>query len=673
MPPQKPHHASAGDGQRSSHGARHAPLRAAAAFSGAALVFLVQPMLARCVLPWFGGAPTVWIVSLLFFQAALLVGYAYAHLIERTGALRLHLALLLLSMVLLPITPDPAGAPTPDQSATRVLLWVLTVTVGVPYVLLSATAPLLQARAAADADARPYRLYAWSNAGSLLALLAYPLGVEPLLGTRAQTHAWSAGYALFAGLLLAVFWRVRDLPRPPALRVPSKRDAAAWFALAACGSAALMAISEAIAQDLSVTPLLWVLPLALYLLSFVLCFAGDRWSPRRLVIPSTVLALAALWWVIDRGYDVSWRLQLAAWCAGLFVLCVALHGELWRARPEPRHLTAYYLWIAAGGAFGGLVVAVLAPLWVPHHLELHLTLLAAWLLCGWRWRRATSELQSSDGRTLLVLAVALALGVGLGRDAWRRVRGADTLTRGFFGVLKVKRYGAGDRALLHLLDGRISHGFQYLAPARRTEPTAYFAPHTGIGKALSRPGSARRVGVLGLGVGTLAAYGRAGDVFHFYEINPDVARVARARFTYLADSPARVEVRLGDARLTLAREAPAAYDVLAVDAFSGDAIPTHLLTREAVSLYLRHLAPGGVLAINVSNRHADLTRVVRAHAAHLGWSARRVRAKSRSPLGPYLSDWVLLAEVAVDFGEPLETGSPLTWTDDHAPVLPLLR
>ncbi len=630
-------------------------------------------MLARCVLPWFGGAPTVWIVSLLFFQTALLAGYGYAHLVERTGAVRLHLGLLVLSLLLLPITPNAALAPTPEQSPTAVLLLVLTLTVGVHYVLLSATAPLLQARAAADADARPYRLYAWSNAGSLLALLAYPLVVEPLWGARAQTQAWSVGYALFTLLLVVVFWRVRDLPRPPALRVPSKRDAAGWFALAGCGTATLMSISEAIAQDLSVTPLLWVLPLALYLLSFVLCFAGDRWSPRRLVVPATVLALVTLWWVLDRGYHVSWRLQLGAWCGGLFVVCVALHGELWRARPEPRHLTAYYLWISAGGAFGGLLVAVVAPFALPHHLELHLTLLAAWLLCGWRWRRTTDELRSADGRALLVMAVALALAVGLGRDAWKRVRGADTLTRGFFGVLKVKRYGTGERALLHLLDGRISHGFQFTAAERRSEPTAYFARHSGIGKTLTRPSAARRVGVLGLGVGTLAAYGRAGDLFRFYEINPDVADVARTRFTFLADSAAQVEVVLGDARLTLASEPPQRYDVLAVDAFSGDAIPTHLLTREAVDLYVRHLAPDGVLAINTSNRHADLKRVVRAHAERLQWKARRVGAKARSPLGPYLSEWILLSREGVDFGDPLATGAPLSWTDDHAPVLPLLR
>ncbi len=640
---------------------------AAAAFLGAALVFAVQPMLARAVLPWFGGAPTVWVVSLLFFQSALLAGYAYAHLIERTGAVRTHLVLMLLSLALLPIAPDPTLAPTAGPVPRLLLL--LTATIGVPYVLLSATAPLLQARAAASSHARPYRLYAWSNAGSLLALLAYPALIEPNLGTRAQTLAWSAGHALFAVLLVVVLWRVRDLPRPPALQIPSRRDAARWFGLAACGTATLMTVSEAIAQDLSVTPILWVLPLALYLLSFVLAFAGR--ATGRLVPPALVLALAVLWWVLDRGYRVSWGLQLGAWCGGLFVVCLALHGALWRTRPDPRFVTAYNLWIAAGGAGGGLLVAVVAPLCVPHYLELHLTLLLAWLACATSWR--ATGFAPAEGRRLLIVAVTLLLAVGLGRDAWKRVRGADALTRSFFGVLEVKRYGRGDREIRHLLDGRISHGFQYTAPNRRREPTAYFAPHTGIGRVLSMPGGPRRVGILGLGVGTLAAYGRPGDVYRFYELNPDVERVARAHFSFLEDSAAQIEVEPGDARLTLASQAPQRYDVLAVDAFSGDAIPTHLLTREAMVLYLTHTAPGGVLAINTSNRHADLTRVVSAHAERLGLAARRVRAKARSPLGPYLSDWVLLSRSPLPFGEPLSTPDPVTWSDDHAPVLPLLR
>jgi SAM-dependent methyltransferase len=539
------------------------------------------------------------------------------------------------------------------------------VTAAIPYVLLSATAPLLQARAAAVRDPRPYRLYAWSNAGSFGALLAYPFLVEPWLGTHAQTLAWSGGYALRVALLGAVLWRVRDAEPPPALEVPGRRQAVLWFALAACGTAVLMTVSEAIAQDLSVTPLLWVLPLGLYLLSFVVCFGG---APR---LPLGVLALAlvGMWWVVAQGYAVSWQIQLAMWCAGLFVVCVALHGALWTARPEPRHLTSFYIWVAAGGAAGGAAVAVCAPLVLPHHLELHGVLVACWLLCGWSWRAGSGAFAAREGRTAVVVGFALVLSGLLGVDAWKRVGGAEQLTRSFYGVLKVKRYGRGDREILHLLDGRISHGFQFVA--RPHEPTAYFVPHSGIGRLLSR--GAKRVGVLGLGVGTLAAYGRAGDVYRFYELNPDVTEVARGRFTFLDDSAAEVDVVPGDARLSLAAEAPQRYDVLAVDAFSGDAIPTHLLTREAIALYRRHLAPGGVLAINVSNRHANLPRVVRAHAERTGWVAHRVRSKARSPLGPYLSDWILLSPAPLDFGEPLETGDPVDWTDDHAPVLPILR
>ena len=634
---------------------------AAAALMSAALVFGVQPMLARALLPRFGGTPTVWVVSLLFFQAALLAGYVYAHLVHSRGALRVHLGLLALSLLLLPLAPGTA--PPPPDAPTLALLSQLALTAGVPYVLLSATAPLLQAH---QRD-RPYRLYAWSNAGSFGALAAYPLLVEPWLGTTAQLTAWSIGYGALVVVLVAVLWRARDAAHPQPLALPARRDALRWFALAACGTAALMTVSEAIAQDLSVTPLLWVLPLGLYLLSFVVCFGG---APR-LPLPALVVALAAMWWVVSRGYAVSWQLQLTTWCAGLLALCVALHGELWRARPTAENLTAFYIQVAAGGAFGGLLVAVVAPLAIPLHLELHLTLVAAWLLCGWSWRDAThGPFAAREGRTAIVLGLAALLALGLGLDAWKRLRGADH-RRSFYGVLKVKTYGTGDRQIVHLLDGRISHGFQYAAPERRREPTAYFVPHSGIGRVLSE--GKRSVGVLGLGVGTLATYGRPGDRYRFYELNPDVADIARTRFTYLGDSTATVDVVLGDARLSLAAESPHRFDVLAVDAFSGDAIPTHLLTREAIALYLRHLAPDGVLATNVSNRHADLPRVVRAHAEHFGLHVRRVRAKSKSRLGPYLSDWLLLSRHALPHGEALEPGATVVWTDDHAPVLPILR
>ncbi len=646
----------------------------AAVFLGAGLLFLVQPVLARFVLPWFGGAPAVWTTCLLFFQAALLLGYGYAHWLHRLGrrGVHLHLGLLCASLLLMPVTPDASWKPSGDEWPTARLLALLASTAGVPYVLLAATAPLVQAQAAARSDARPYRLYAWSNAGSLIALAAHPLLLEPALGARAQTLAWSAGYGVFAALL---WWALRgavDAPRGPA-RAPRHRDRALWFGLSACGSALLLAVSDAIAEDLSVTPLLWVLPLSLYLLSFVVAFAGDRWTARALTGPGLVVALGLLWWVLHLGYKVGWALQLGAWSGALFVACLALHGELARARPGPSHLTGYYLWLSAGGAFGGLVVAVVAPLLVPQRLELHGILLCAWLLYGVAWLRGgLPAFGAREGRVALVVAGGLLLSGALGYDAWRRIRGAEVLTRSFFGVLKVKEYGEGERRVRHLLDGRISHGFQYLDEARRGEPTAYFHRHSGVGEVLGAPAGPRRVGVLGLGVGTLASYARPGDAWRFYEINPDVVRVARSAFSYLEDAAASVEVVVGDARLALEREAPQGFDVLVVDAFSGDAIPTHLLTDEAMRLYLRHLAPEGVLAINVSNRHAELPRVVVEHARRLGLGVVSRRTSERYPtLGWYRAHWLLLAARPL-VGEAPE-GEPVEWTDDFAPVLPILR
>ncbi|MCB9537314.1 MAG: fused MFS/spermidine synthase [Myxococcales bacterium] len=656
-----------------------------AAALGAALLFLVQPVAARFVLPWFGGAPAVWTTSMLFFQALLLLGYAAAHAIEtRFGGrgVRVHLALVGVALLTLPITPSAetlAGAPP-----TLRLLAVLGLSVGLPYLVLATVAPTVQARAAAADHHLPYRLYAWSNAGSIVGLLLHPLVFEPALGAIDQTRLWSAAFAGFAVLYALALWRARrgEAPAPPpAHRPPSAGDRLVWIGLSAAGSLLLLAVTEALSLDLSVTPVLWVLPLLLYLLTYVICFGDPRWADRRVFGPLGGLAMVGLVVLLHRGYAAHWLTQVGGYGAALFLGCMMVHGELVRARPHPAHLTGYYLWSSFGGALGGLFAAVVAPLIFPLHLELHVAVLLCWALYAVAWlreRRRHAPFASLSGARALAVTLGVVLAVGLGADAWRRIRGGAELYRSFFGVLQVKRYPLpSGRAVVNLLDGRISHGFQYADDDRRREPTAYFVRHSGVGKVLSRPGPPRHVGVVGLGVGTLAAYCRPGDTFRFYEINPDVERVARTRFTFLGDAPGEVEVVIGDGRLSLAAEAPRAYDVLVLDAFSGDAIPTHLLTHEAVSLYLGHLAPGGVLAVNVSNLHADLARVVRAHAASFGLTVRRVRAKAKSPLGAYFSDWMLLAREAATLegiGEPPEADTPVVaWTDDHAPLLAILR
>jgi SAM-dependent methyltransferase len=656
---------------------------------GAGLLFLIQPIIARFILPWFGGAPAVWTTSLLFFQTMLLAGYAYAHWLERRfggGSVRIHAGLLAASALLLPITPGDHWAPPDPTAPVGRILWLLTATVGLPYFLLAATAPLIQARAAAMARARPYRLYAWSNAGSMGALLAFPLLVEPLVGARAQTTLWSWAYGAFAMLLVLALAPTRHAHAPPTAEAgapPGPGDRLRWVVYPAAGTGLLMGVSEAIAEDLSVTPVFWVVPLGLYLLSYVIVFAEPRWVPRKVWAPLFVGALAGLTWLINASYSAHWQVQLAGYCAALLIGCVLLHGELVRARPGSGWLTAFYLWSAAGGAIGGLLVGVVGPLLLPLPMELNLVIFGAWLFFALDRLGALPTTTPREGPRLIVTALSLALLVPLAWPVYKRLRGGAELHRTFFGALHVRDFTPkkASKAIRHLLDGRISHGFQWLDPAARMEPTAYFVRHSGIGRALSVPGQDRIIGVIGLGVGTLAAYGRAGDTVVFYEINPAVIEVADTRFSFLADTPAATEVVAGDGRLSLDREPNRAFNVLALDAFSGDAIPTHLLTHEAMALYLRHLRPEGVLAVNVSNRHADLTRVVRAHAETYDLKWVWIRAHSTSPVGTYRSDWMLLsrqAQALTPFAEaaaPLKSAgaSTVAWTDDWAPVLPLLR
>lgn len=649
------------------------------AFWGAGLLFAVQPMIARALLPAFGGTAAVWTTSLLVFQALLLVGYAYAHRIARLPGPRaaaMHGGLLALSLLLLPITPD-APAALGDRPAAQ-LLGVLLASVGAPYTLLAATAPLLQARVATR-SATPYRLYAWSNAGSIAGLLLYPLLIEPAVGVVAQTRGWSYIYAGFCALM--ALWVGASRAAPPVAPVgppPSPRRRLLWVGLSATGVALLMSVTDAIAADLTVTPLFWVVPLLLFLLSFVVAF-GPRPGSRRLWMPLGLLGLGALVALQIAGWRAPWSVQIGGYCFGLFTGCMALHGELARRAPDAGRLTGFYLHTALGGALGGLSVALVAPLIFDLHVELPLTILAAFALCAASiWREKPPEMPV-EGPRLLLGAIGLALVLGCAYPLVGRLAGDVSLYRSFFGTLQVKRYKGG--ALVNLMDGRISHGFQRMDPARRREPTAYFVPHSGVGRLLSLPAERpRRVAVVGLGAGTLAAYARPGEVFDFYEINPDVVDAARTHFTFLADAPEPPRVILGDGRNRLQAYAGPPYTAVILDAFSGDAIPAHLLTREAVALYLGHLAPGGRLAINVSNHHADLARVVRGHAAHFDLLWTRVRAKARSPLGPYYSDWMLLGRRAdgplsdLPPPDPDDLDGPLTpWTDDFAPLWPILK
>lgn len=657
------------------------------------LLFLVQPLIARLILPWFGGGAAVWTTCMLFFQSLLLAGYAYAHasiarLAPRRQAL-VHVALLVAATATLPILPDAAWKPLGTTEPVSAILVLLAATVGLPYLMLSATSPLAQAWfARMRPGGNPYRLFALSNFASLAALIGYPLFVEPYLSSGEQVQAWSWLFALFALLCAVLAWRGGAPSRqaPAAAEPASAPDRARqmhWLALSTTGSVMLLAVTNHITQNIAAVPLLWVAPLTLYLVSFIVAFEGRLYRPERFWIFALIGLGAMAWLLADSRLQFELKLQLGVFLAGLFVVCLFCHGELYRLRPATPHLTLFYLIVAGGGALGGFLVAVLAPIAFDGYHELGLGLVAAALLVAVCCRR----LAQRPARALSLLVLTGVSG-SAAYDGLRFQEHVVHAARSFYGVLRIKEYGRpGDPDhLRRLLHGVILHGEQYLHPGQRAAPTTYYRTSSGIGAALlARAARAEpmRVGVIGLGVGTLAAYGRPGDVFRFYEINPRVVESARRDFTYLADSDARIELSLGDARLALEREPPQDFDVLAVDAFSGDAIPVHLITREALALYLSHVAPAGIVAFHVSNRFLDLVPPVAQMARERGVHARVVHEDADDAGARTQSDWVLVSRAeaslearALQIAGAEEIAAPegvRAWTDDYSNLVQVLK
>lgn len=679
-------------------------LYAITVFLSAFLLFQVQPMIARMILPWFGGTAAVWATCLLFFQAALLAGYGYTHGIVRRLSPRrqwmLHAALLALALTVLPILPDAKWKPaTPDMPAARILA-LLAVTVGLPYFLLSTTAPLIQAWFARAFPGRsPYRLYALSNLGSMLALLTYPALVEPALTLRQQGWSWSGAFVLFAALCIFTGWRSLRAAADPAAGpeedggapAPSLHMHLLWAALATGPSMLLLALTTHMTTDLAPIPFLWVLPLALYLLTFILAFDAPRWYARRVFLIALPLALGLLVWLTQLGPEARPRLTwtIAGYAACFFVISMVCHGELARLKPHPRHLTGFYLMVSAGGALGGLFVAVLAPALFNAMYELPLAiglcgLLAALVLYlepQWPFRKELLGWPS----ILLMTGVAVLWGF-LGREMRGMTSGALAVSRNFYGELRVRQYNGiydweGYRTLVH---GAINHGEQYTHPARRREIATYYCEDTGLGLWMAaRPqGSFQRVGVLGLGAGTIAAYSRFGDVYRFYELNPEVPRIAKNYFWYLENAEGAVEIVLGDGRLSMERESPQQYDLLVMDAFSSDSIPVHLLTKEAMQLYFRHLKPDGVLAVHISNRYVDLKPVLEREAALLGKAALLVETEDSDDGRCFGTTWVMMANSPEIFardpfrkgGQPLEKAEHMRpWTDDYSNLFRVIK
>lgn len=714
-------------------------LHAATLFVSAFLLFWVQPLLARMALPLLGGVPSVWNTTLLFFQAVLLGGYFYAHLL---GSLRprlqlaVHAALLGASLLLLPPGIDPAllrqgaGDPAPG------LFLALAAAVGLPAVALAGTAPLLQGWFAASGRPGaedPYFLYGASNAGSLAALLAFPTLLEPLLPLRGQAWSWAAGFLLLAVLtLLCGGHGGKERGAPPATgrgapeARPSRSLQARWVLLALAPSSLLLGTTTHLTTDVAAVPLLWVVPLALYLLTWVMAFSRRTLLPGSWALRGQAAAVAVV--AVALAHALPKTEKAAALfpvhLAALFLTALVCHRELARLRPAPAHLTRFYLALSAGGVLGGLLNALVAPRLFTTVAEYPLVLILACLLrpAGeGGGRRRWLDLALPAGLFAAVFASTLASGgspgarwaaVGLGGAACLALSGrplrfalalaalvaAGRLThpplgavlaaeRNFFGPVQV--IGAGDARILY--HGKTVHGAQVVGERHRGAPLAYYTPAGPLGDVFGALGprlEGGRIAVVGLGTGALAAWGRPGQSMVFFEVNPAVARIAAdpRLFTYLADAKAAVEVRLGDGRLGLAG-AEGGYALIVLDAFNSDAVPVHLLTAEAVRLYLAKLAPGGALVFNVTNEHLDLEGVLGRIAAELGLAAlvRReeggVVATEELPF-KLPSDWLVIAASPEGLGglagrtgwqAPRYDRGSRPWSDDHAGLLGALR
>ncbi len=620
-------------------------LFAATVFTSAFLLFLVQPIIAKQILPWFGGNASVWTVCLVFFQLVLLGGYAYADALVRRCAPRtqaiVHTGLLAASLAFLPILASENWKPAPDTEPTARILLLLAMTIGLPYFLLSTTGPLVQAWFARRfPTGTVYRLFALSNLASLAALIAYPPLIEPASSLQTQSYAWSALYILFAVLCACSAWAAtgksmsfsQDLGPDPdeKTQTPKPSDYALWLALSALGSLMLLAVTSHITQNVASVPFVWIVPLVLYLLSFILVFdvggarAKSGWYARTWGLPALfALMLGMSWFLYENLGVMDVRYSIALYSAGLFAACMFCHGELAAMRPAPRYLTRFYLMISIGGAAGGLFVGLVAPRIFTIFVELPIALVACGALAALlTWRSARNKIQ------FLAPVAALAVTATVAWHGYKYVEyihgNAIVMTRNFYGTLRVKEHErSGDehttRALVH---GVINHGWQYTDPALRTQPISYFGPASGIARALEYYDQGpRRVGVIGLGVGVFMAWGRQGDSFRIYELDPDVVTIAREKFWYLSDSKAKIEVITGDGRLNMERDAPQAFNLISVDAFSSGSIPIHLLTREALQAYRRHLAPGGVVVYNVTNRFVNLAPVLKLVAEAEGMKA----------------------------------------------------
>jgi len=691
------------------------------------LLFLVQPIIAKQILPWFGGSAAVWTTCLVFFQMALLGGYAYSdvsnRLLKHRTQSTVHIGLLLLSLAALPIIASTGWKPIGNEDPMWRILGLLLITIGLPYFMLSTTAPLIQswfAREHADPKTaeRVYRFFALSNLGAILGLLAYPFAIEMWVATRTQAMSWSVGYALFALLCIGSAWRARGLdsassiqdgtPKPlfdvlsephapsqvKSVTAPQAINYALWFVLAALASMMLLAVTNHITQNVASIPFMWVLPLTIYLITFVLCFEGRGgrgfYIRKYWMLPALIMICMMAWGVTAKYGFLEINIAIPLYCAGLFLVCMFCHGELAAAKPTPRYLTRFYLILALGGAVGGMFVGIVAPKLFTAYWELPLGLGALVIMA-----LVLNIFNSGNKGVKKVFAVApMAAAVSLvaviyyayDYDWLLKEGGTIHSVRNFYGRLSVKQLGHDDdspdthRMLMH---GTIVHGKQYIYGPYRRATTSYYTESSGVGLAISLiHRDQQRIGGVGMGAGTIAAYGRRGDLVKFYEINPQVIDIASKYFYYLSESSAHIQIALGDARLILERESPQQFDVLAVDAFSGDAVPVHLVTREALAVYLKHIKPDGAVAFHVTSRYLSLAPVIKQLADEVGYEAVMIADRSDDNDYASHSDWVVVTRNNDFLADPVvmkkrveidSIANMKIWTDDFSNLFQILK
>ncbi|NQZ20558.1 MAG: fused MFS/spermidine synthase [Colwellia sp.] len=682
-------------------------------FLSAFLLFQVQPLIAKLILPFFGGGAAIWTACLLFFQAFLLLGYFYSHCLTQLKSVKMqlsiHLGLIALSLLTLPIGMSLFTYVSPTTAPLLSILLLLTSSIGLPYFVLSSTGPLIQRWLTyVEVGKLPYQLYSLSNVGSLLALLSFPFVFEPLLSTTQQSIYWTVGYGIFAGLIITLLWKMSQLSLTTSVDTKPMEnnhsnhgirliDKVLWISLAMVGVIILVATTNAMTQNIPPVPFLWILPLCLYLLTFIVSFHSPKWYVREYWFALFVLTacLALLMHFIGSQFDIV--SQVIIYSCILFIACMICHGELARLKPAVEKLTLYYLFISLGGFLGSAFVAFIAQNIFEQFLEFPLAIISVFVLLALSvFIQLDKHVKKQTWLIPINIILAVSFTLGLVYLNTLFIKTNVFSERNFYGILSVKDVEINGKIQRRLIDGTTSHGTQSLASGEAKTPRSYYRKNTGVALTIEQltrqrvlKGQSLNAGFVGLGAGTLAAYASAGDDYIFYELNPAVISAAQNYFSYLADSAANIELVQGDGRVSLQKQLDSdgsqQFDLLVIDAFSGDSIPQHLLTQEALALYFKHLKQDGILVVHISNTHLNLIPLVRGLANVLDKDIVYVKTKAKGS-EEHDAQWVMLtnnqdflndARLKVYLSAwPRENSvedNLIIWSDEHSDLLSVLK